>query len=39
MDKEKVLKAIRHGMGTPVLQRFSRKSYLSLQRQFPVTQT
>jgi uncharacterized protein (DUF4213/DUF364 family) len=30
MDKENVLKAIRHGMGTPVLQKFSRKSYLSL---------
>ena len=30
VDKEKVLKAIRHGMGTPVLQKFSRKSYLSL---------
>jgi hypothetical protein len=24
------LKAIRHGMGTPVLQKFSRKSYLIL---------
>ena len=32
VDKANVLKAIRHGMGTPVLQRFSRKSYLSLQR-------
>jgi uncharacterized protein (DUF4213/DUF364 family) len=30
LDKEKVLKAIRHGMGTPVLQKFSRKSYLIL---------
>jgi uncharacterized protein (DUF4213/DUF364 family) len=30
MDKENVLKAIRHGMGTPVLQKFSRKSYISL---------
>ena len=30
IDKEKVLKAIRHGMGTPVLQKFSRKSFLSL---------
>ena len=30
IDKENVLKAIRHGMGTPVLQKFSRKSYLSL---------
>ena len=31
IDKANVLKAIRHGMGTPVLQKFSRKSYLSLQ--------
>ena len=30
LDKEQVLKAIRHGMGTPVLQKFSRKSYLIL---------
>ena len=30
IDKANVLKAIRHGMGTPVLQKFSRKSYLSL---------
>jgi hypothetical protein len=30
IDKQKVLKAIRHGMGTPVLQKFSRKSFLSL---------
>ncbi len=30
IEQEKVLKAIRHGMGTPVLQKFSRKSYLSL---------
>jgi uncharacterized protein (DUF4213/DUF364 family) len=30
IDHENVLKAIRHGMGTPVLQKFSRKSYLSL---------
>jgi uncharacterized protein (DUF4213/DUF364 family) len=29
-EKENILKAIRHGMGTPVLHRFSRKSYLSL---------
>ena len=28
IDRENVLKAIRHGMGTPVLQKFSRKSYL-----------
>jgi uncharacterized protein len=30
IDKAKILKAIRHGMGTPVLQKFSRKSYLTL---------
>jgi uncharacterized protein (DUF4213/DUF364 family) len=30
LDKEKLLKAIRHGMGTPVLHKFSRKSYLAL---------
>ncbi|MGB5748757.1 MAG: DUF364 domain-containing protein [Desulfobacterales bacterium] len=30
IDKENVLKAIRHGMGTPVLQKYSRKSFLSL---------
>jgi len=30
IDREKVLKAIRHGMGTPVLQKYSRKSYLTL---------
>ena len=30
IDKGNVLKAIRHGMGTPVLQKFSRKSYISL---------
>jgi len=29
-EKENILKAVRHGMGTPVLHRFSRKSYLSL---------
>jgi uncharacterized protein (DUF4213/DUF364 family) len=32
IDQEKILKAIRHGMGTPVLQKFSRKSYLALAR-------
>ena len=32
IDTANILKAIRHGMGTPVLQKFSRKSYLSLQR-------
>jgi hypothetical protein len=30
VDKANVLKAIRHGMGTPVLQKFSRKSFLIL---------
>ncbi len=30
MDKDKILKAVRHGMGTPVLHKFSRKSFLSL---------
>ena len=28
--KEKTIKAVRHGMGTPVLHRYSRKSFLSL---------
>ena len=31
LEKENVLKAVRHGAGTPVLHRFSRKSYLSLE--------
>jgi len=30
LDKENIIKAVRHGMGTPVLHRFSRKSYLYL---------
>lgn len=30
IDSENILKAIRHGMGTPVLHKFSRKSYLTL---------
>ena len=30
LDKAKTLKAVRHGMGTPVLHKFSRKSFLSL---------
>jgi uncharacterized protein (DUF4213/DUF364 family) len=30
LDSENVIKAVRHGMGTPVLHRFSRKSYLPL---------
>ena len=28
LDREKIIKAVRHGMGTPVLHRFSRKSFL-----------
>jgi len=31
VEKEHILKAVRHGAGTPVLHRFSRKSYLSLK--------
>ncbi len=30
VDKDRVLKAVRHGVGTRVIQRFSRKSYLAL---------
>jgi len=30
IDKDRVLKAVRHGAGTMVIKRFSRKSYLSL---------
>jgi uncharacterized protein (DUF4213/DUF364 family) len=30
IDQEQILKAIRHGMGTPILHKFSRKSYLNL---------
>jgi uncharacterized protein (DUF4213/DUF364 family) len=30
LDKDKILKAVRHGMGTPILHQFSRKSYLSI---------
>jgi uncharacterized protein (DUF4213/DUF364 family) len=30
LDKDNIVKAVRHGMGTPVLHRFSRKSYLAL---------
>lgn len=30
LDKEKSLKAIRHGMGTPVLHKFSRKVFMDL---------
>jgi uncharacterized protein (DUF4213/DUF364 family) len=32
VDKEMTLKAIRHGMGTPVLHRYSRKVFLELIR-------
>ena len=31
LEKDSILKAIRHGMGTPVLHRFSRKSYLNIK--------
>ncbi|MGD8881296.1 MAG: DUF364 domain-containing protein [Desulfobacterales bacterium] len=30
LDRENIIKAVRHGMGTPVLHKFSRKSYLTL---------
>ncbi len=30
IEKDNILKAIRHGMGTPVLHKFSHKSYLTL---------
>ncbi|MEJ2223208.1 MAG: DUF364 domain-containing protein [Desulfobacterales bacterium] len=30
LDREPLLKAIRHGMGTPALHKFSRKSYLTI---------
>jgi hypothetical protein len=30
LDREGVLKAVRHGAGTPIIQRFSRKVYLTL---------
>lgn len=30
IDKENTLKAIRHGMGTPVLHKYSRKIFLDL---------
>jgi uncharacterized protein (DUF4213/DUF364 family) len=36
IDKERLLKAIRHGMGTPVLHKFSRKSYLALHNSYNV---
>ncbi|MBW2433934.1 MAG: hypothetical protein JRF36_10035, partial [Deltaproteobacteria bacterium] len=28
IEKDRIIKAVRHGMGTPVLHRFSRKSFL-----------
>ena len=31
LDRENIIKAVRHGMGTRVLHRFSRKSYLELK--------
>jgi uncharacterized protein (DUF4213/DUF364 family) len=31
VDKEETLKAVRHGMGTPVLHKYSRKVYLSIR--------
>ena len=30
LDKDNIIRAVRHGMGTPVLHKFSRKSYMSL---------
>jgi len=30
LEKDKVLKAVRHGTGTPVIQKFCRKSYVDL---------
>jgi uncharacterized protein (DUF4213/DUF364 family) len=30
LDKDNILKAVRHGAGTPVLHRFSRKCYLTI---------
>jgi hypothetical protein len=30
LDNENIVKAVRHGMGTPILHRFSRKSYIAL---------
>ena len=34
LDKDRLLKAIRHGMGTPVLHKSSRKSYLVLNNSY-----
>jgi uncharacterized protein (DUF4213/DUF364 family) len=39
IDKQNVLKAVRHGMGTPVLQKFSRKSFLYRQNDKPARLT
>lgn len=30
IEKEKVLKAVRHGAGTPVIQKFSRKAFINI---------
>jgi hypothetical protein len=35
MERDKVLAAIRHGAGTPVIQRFSRKAYVALSDGHP----
>jgi hypothetical protein len=35
IDKDKILKAVRHGMGTPVLHRHSRKVFLTLPERRP----
>jgi uncharacterized protein (DUF4213/DUF364 family) len=32
LDKDNILKAVRHGAGTPVLHRFSRKCYLTIKQ-------
>ena len=32
LDKERVLRAVRHGAGTPVIQKYARKVYLKLNR-------
>ena len=32
LDRDNVLKAVRHGQGTPVIQKYSRKVYLELQK-------
>lgn len=35
LEKENVLKAVRHGMGTPVIHRFSRKSFCLTSKLIP----